>query len=575
MSSSTSTMLRQLRLDSYLNLPQHRNRTRPGLLDLPPNIRFHIYFYHNLVRDGHVHLNVKELEEDTSYKPTPTGVCRCDSCKTGHTKYNDWSCESLSLIPLLLVCRTLYHDVCNVLYGRNHFVISRISPGGLMGVFNLGATALGSLTSLTISLNESKAACQDRGPEGCSHDCEECVEGMRDTTPTLLSCVSRHDKSIIREWSNLCEHIARFITPSRLRLCLVCDVADFETAQRITQPMLNLPILLACSIRFSTNSNVGLRSLARTTACRLTGRSRPSSSPPLLPHLPYEIQAQILQHTDLVAPYDLQWAPGHGLICRSRTPNQHLTNYRERRQRESNPCELCFGIHKPCSETKPWPKQAALHSECWCWRFPSEFFLVNSEYHRVATLTFYSSNHFYVMPYDDYTHSPGDMWKSPPFVRQLPLNAIRFLRSLQFVIPDLVDWLKPGTQPARDWAEGIDIMAQHATLSQLRITIDQSLSRANYDSYSGMQAGRETDTMAWRRDQRILEPLLKLRGLKDVYVYLDHPMYIQDAKSVRMEREKVLERRVMAPEYDSATRGKYANRSRFFHSYFYEDYDSL
>ena len=198
---------------------------------------------------------------------------------------------------------------------------------------------------------------------------------------------------------------------------------------------------------------------------------------------------------------------------------------------------------------------------------------MNREYRRLATLIFYSFNHFYVMPYSDKTYPPREAWKCPPFVRQLPLDAIPYLRSLQFVIPDLNDWLKPDTQPARDWAEGMDILAQHATLSRLRVTIDESLSRENQNQYMSLQGGRETDEMAWQRDQRIVEPLLKLQGLKDVYVYLDHPMYIQGAKSVRMEREKVLERRVMAPEYDSARRGKYASRHRFFDYYFNEGYN--
>ncbi len=189
---------------------------------------------------------------------------------------------------------------------------------------------------------------------------------------------------------------------------------------------------------------------------------------------------------------------------------------------------------------------------------------MNRSYRRLATSTFYSSNHFYVMPYSYETHPPGEVWKCPPFVRQLPPEAIPHLRSLQFVIPDLVDWLKLDTQPARDWAEGIDILAQHATLSRLRVTIDESLSRENQDAYMSMQEGRDMDKMAWQRDQRIVEPFLKLQGLKDFYVYLDHPMYIQGARSVRMEREKELESRVMAPGYDSTRRGKYASRYRFF-----------
>lgn len=82
-----------------------------------------------------------------------------------------------------------------------------------------------------------------------------------------------------------------------------------------------------------------------------------------------------------------------------------------------------------------------------------------------------------------------------------------------------------------------------------------------------IQEGRERDDMAWQRDQRIVEPLLKLQGLKDIYVHLHNPMYIRGGRIMRMEREKVLEQRVMGSGYDSAGRGKYTKQYRFY------DYD--
>lgn len=563
-------MLKQTRLDAFLNRSRPHIQVKPSLPDLPLNIRSHIYFYLNLVRNGHIHLNVEKPDGKYGYKPRPTWICRCWPCREGHKAYNEWSCLSRPLLPLLLVCRTLYRDICTALYARNHVVISRTSPGDLKGLFSLGATALGSLTSLTISLNERKAPCQANNYEGCFHDCEKCVVWAGDNLPKLLGCVSRHDRAIIRQWSNLCKHIRSFAQPSRLRLGVICDVVDLKTAQEISNAMIQLPLLSACSICFSTKSRPDLLALAESTTRHLTGRSRFSSSLSQLPHIPYEIQAKILQHTDLFAPYDLQWIPERGLICRSRSPNE-IESYWKRGQKASNPCELCFAVHKPCYEAKSKQDKGALSSECWCWRFPTELFLVSREYRRMAIRIFYSSNHFYAMPYGDGTYHEE---KCPPFIRQLPLEALPYLQSLQFVIPDIDDWLQPDTQPARDWAEGIKLLARHASLSRLSITIDESLSRENQDQY--VQDGGAIDERAWGRDQRIVEPLLGLCGLKDCYVHLDHPMYWgASARMLRAERERVLERRVIGPEYSSITREKYIYRYRFFDTYFNKDISTM
>ena len=431
-------------------------------------------------------------------------------------------------------------------------------------LFGLPVLALASLTSLTIALNE----CNIYDPDGREiklHDCWECaylVEGCDDNLETdpqgclehaVINSVEyplgyepRNDKKLFLEWNRLCKHIACCIPPNRLRLCLICDVKDVESAQEVIKPMRQLPILSACSIRFSTATDHNLRCMAIKTALELTGRDSSLPLLPRLPQLPHEIQIQILQHTDLVAPHDLRWAPEQGLFCLSQSPNEE-DSVCAQNPYALNPCELCVGVHKPRHELERQLPKNACASQCRCWRFPTELFLVSSTYHRDARRIFYSSNHFYVYGGTKTSLYERDM--CPRFIQQLPWNARRYLRSLQFLLPETARW------PERDWKEEVYILSRSVDLSRLTITIDESLWR-NRD----WPSTEASDESAWERTQGVVEPFMKLARLKNFYVHLGYPMN----EELRSRRERILERRVMGGDYDSKKRGKYLHRHRVY-----------
>jgi hypothetical protein len=64
----------------------------------------------------------------------------------------------------------------------------------------------------------------------------------------------------------------------------------------------------------------------------------------------------------------------------------------------------------------------------------------------------------------------------PPFVMLLPSCAINRLRSLQFVFPYFCGFLaKPSVATA--WHQSIRLLAAHADLPKLKLTLDWSVGR--------------------------------------------------------------------------------------------------
>ncbi|KAL8788753.1 MAG: hypothetical protein Q9195_007160 [Heterodermia aff. obscurata] len=317
--------------------------------------------------------------------------------------------------------------------------------------------------------------------------------------------------------------------------------------------MRQLPILSACSIRFSTGADHNLRCMAVKAIQELTGRDSSLSPSPRLPQLPHEIQVQILQHSDLVAPHDLRWAPEQGFICLSKSPNEKDSVWAENPQ-ALNPCEVCFGVHSPRHRLECQLLKAACVSQCWCWRFPGELFLVSSAYHREATRIFYSMNHFYV--YGGASGSLHERDMCPRFIQQLPRSAGQYLRSLQFLLPKSARWSE------RDWKEDVLALSRSVELSRLTVTIDESLLRKN--QYQFGLITEESTKSWWERAQDIVKPFISLGELKDFFVHLNYQTNSQDDEEVCNKREKILERRVMGGDYDAEKRGKYLHRHRVY-----------
>lgn len=126
---------------------------------------------------------------------------------------------------------------------------------------------------------------------------------------------------VISEWHRTVDHLAPYTQPSRLKLYVICDVADMTaaTAVVIVTPFLNrsLPILAECSIRICKDIDPSMQDLACRAAKQSMGYSISDSTETNTPFpflsLPTELQHQIFRHTDLVTPYrQVDWNPHDG-----------------------------------------------------------------------------------------------------------------------------------------------------------------------------------------------------------------------------------------------------------------------
>ena len=182
---------------------------------------------------------------------------------------------------------------------------------------------------------------------------------------------------------------------------LVCDVEDFETAKAIMEPLLDwrLPTVASCNIRLGQNCNLALYELACKAAAQAMRQSMEDQSfqkPFRFLDLPLELQYQILEYTDLVAPRrEITWNPKDGfylhygrLFCEDNNcpPEIHSScQLRNCHQVLDNGC-FCRRYH------------AAFFPICNCWCTSMPLFLVSRSFRAHAQHVFFPKNRFVVMP---------------------------------------------------------------------------------------------------------------------------------------------------------------------------------
>ena len=114
---------------------------------------------------------------------------------------------------------------------------------------------------------------------------------------------------IISQYQWIFSQLAANAQPGNLRLYLICDSENVETAKVIMESLVQLPNLQDCRPRLAEDCNGELLNLAKETILRVTRRLSFLSLPPFkFPHLPREIQLKVLEFTALVNPC--------GLYCR-------------------------------------------------------------------------------------------------------------------------------------------------------------------------------------------------------------------------------------------------------------------
>ena len=299
---------------------------------------------------------------------------------------------------LMLTCQMIYTEASSMLYSGNHLFIRYRDHGNLTALRNLLPSSVASIRRLTIHLNVSS--------------CEQgnlCCKGHR--SAIMHDCTKKHDQplrssspgyqTLLSEWVCVVSYLNMHIPPSKLHLSLVCDVEDFEIAKAIMEPLLDwrLPTVASCNIRLGQDCNLALYDLACKAAAQAMRQSmedQSSQKPFRFLDLPLELQYQILEYTDLVAPRrEITWNPKDGfylhycrLFCEDNDcpPEIHSScQLRNCNQVLDNGC-FCRRHH------------AAFSPICNCWCPPMLLFLVSRSFRAHAQHIFFSKNRFVIMP---------------------------------------------------------------------------------------------------------------------------------------------------------------------------------
>jgi hypothetical protein len=583
-----------------------------SLLDLPYDIRHRIYVLAGLVRFCPIDLNLEYTnpalaQQEHEYwqnsweyrhRTQDFNYFALFRCVYRQRRFLDdpWNpvmdetevycvCD-LDPLPynLLYVSRAIHDEVSFILYSENQFKICRSAPSGLSPLLNLGVRALASLTSLSVRLNAClyipRYHCPEINRHGWWGNCDYHKACKSVPDKPFGQVASRHDKLFMSEWTEVCYRIAAHGT-SRLRLSLMCDIGNLETARKITQP-LEMAILGKCSIRLGQDPTPETIHLAQASA--LHAMKVPDTEPFRFTDLPGEIQDQILGYTDLVAPDELEWSPRIGLYT-SRLYTRHC-------------CRTCTDTLEACY----CPTQhAAFSPSCTCWSFPLPIFRASRKVNSAATRIFYSQNHFIVNQFEPKGHDRSEfrpVLEISQFLRGLPARALPHLRSISWLLPKVdphrLQYLVPGASDASDWRQTILFMTRNLELWKLNLTLDMSAGRCDYPFESSEHKPESrTEHAMWDRYVRIVEPLsllkqthLKKKGLKNLFIHVSWPCIpraiAEEEESLKqwapqrlagdgweaISREKpgsvekrdewaqILERRVMGRDYDSFARGK-------------------
>lgn len=521
-------------------------------IDLPVSIRQRIY-EHLIPRDEEVQYPTRSLA-----RPNYPETIECDK-----------SCRNL-----LLTCRLVYKELAPIVYSTKHFIDQyRISH--LQSLQRLTPTAIQSLVKLTILLNvsscePSQPCCTARSNSPYRYSHPGCA---RHDEP--LSARSPHYQEVISEWCRTVEHLAPYIQPSQLHLYFVCDVTDTSAAVAVVAPFMNLPLLADCSIRLSREIDPLIQDLAHQVADQSTGRSI-NLAPFSFLSLPAKLRLQILQHTDLVAPYrQVDWNPRDGYYLHYRVmgcdwncdpDDHHGCQFRQCwKNPEGHGC-YCSRYHS-----------ASSRKHCRCWRPPSPLFLVSKALRDDAQEVFFTQNRFIVAPVDGYgdpAKTVLERFEASIFLQDIiPPHFIPRLRFLEFVFPPLdEEYISPRCSALDDWDNTIDNIMTKLVHPSLKLRINFA------DFYTSYHASplrknitrQEGITKVVTAYMRIVRPLerLKAHGLSQLFVHAAWPWtWTRAGRNTRVWKKQVvkndlslierrLERRVMGEDYDSVRLGK-------------------
>ncbi|KAL1603915.1 hypothetical protein SLS60_005507 [Paraconiothyrium brasiliense] len=443
-----------------------------------------------------------------------------------------------------------------------------------------------------------------------------CWERLEELLPLNLS--SRYGKYGLKEWERLVQRLAECIRPDHLTLYLIVNVKDIATAQTVLMPLYQLPRLKECGLWLNKEHIPELSMLAQDTVRRLK-KPVHTDQPFKYLDLPIETRWRILEYSDLVYDKALEWKPRLSSLGKMPRPNCSCIEY-------VHGYMVDEGLHLPDCTTSDmdatelqdmddWKTEYSAEHCCYRYKNRSRFhckvthtgfcecifnckhsayssgfmlgprdgahplFLVSKQVHQDAVPIFFQRNRFLVLPPGKaYAYRPLPIdW--PPawgrrviipmhrleislFLSSIARNALQHIRYLEWLLPQFKNYTTAPKSAYLDYLDTIELMAQAMNLPLLTLVVDLRMEYPYRDWESDWEPylGRlPADGAVY---DRILQPLRRLEGLKDFFVYLRRLKSVPvGAPQYHLRRaydndERKYEKAVMGANYDSRRRAK-------------------
>ncbi|KAH6669513.1 hypothetical protein B0J14DRAFT_598868 [Halenospora varia] len=500
---------------------------RKSFLDLPQSIRRTIYHEAGLAHGWRINLS--------------TSTCISMDIGDQH-RFNNGSIiiphftlsgQHKTMMSLLLVSRTISDEVSHLLYSENVFFLSRNKGDGLQPGLYLSKKAVAAMRFLEIDIN----LCNWAEDGSCSRPQWSYVIPKYHHP---LSYSNPRDTVIIAEWQTIANRIAKFIARD-LSLQVICEVADYETAEKVVKPLLSMAPLKDVHLRLSKKPDRKLRTLAQQTRQRAMGGTVKSPTFFRYNDLPKELRRLILEYTSLVSPMEIHWHP--------------IRNFHQPEKR----VKICGSTHDTCFCSL---EHGAASSKCHCYDPPFSIFHVSRRMRLEAQEVFYSTNNFVVEPMNGFhellDETPNEV-EILLFLLRMPQDALCHLRSVEIVFPPCCqDQFHPELHEHgfNSWLKAIDILAKETVLSSLTLRI--SFFQAEHgQGHVGRQAYMHSEfDSIFEICRRMIKPVAKLKGLKDLFIHRGSVVRHVEDSIFREQQEMALEEIVMGSGYDSVLRGK-------------------
>lgn len=479
----------------------------PFLLDLPFEARSKIYNFLGLVRSCPIDMTLNPVTFDSG-RSLDLGYgnsweCRHHmkihgSCVHGRDRVQECACQELPT-SLLYLHQTITAEVINIFYSQNEFVLRAHTGADLTCLKSLGVRALAAMTSLLVRLNSWPCP---RGHAILSWDSSKCAtcEKPVSACDPILDSSDEAGKDLIQGWHEACRHMSTGITPGKLRLTFICDVANLESATKVTEALVMLPRLKDCNIRLGRKKNLELELLSRTTSALMTNTVQPKSSFPFN-RLPPELGLRILSFTDLVSQ-----EPYHKFFNRVVINYGRLLNSNTFNAKATLCCSACEDTGKDCCCPSLY---ASYSSSCRCRIIPFELFLVSKQMYSDASEVFYSQNIF------EFKQDVEEMFA---FLNGIPRPALKQIRQVGFSFTVGGPLALRGGFTTKSWQKLMRFMKAHFNIPRLsfRITINA------YDAcFWKDREDEEENRHVYEMYCDIVRGLRSLDGLEDVGFELD------------------------------------------------------